>query len=289
MDLPINTVLRPASLAEALKLLAERPGARPIAGGTDLVVQLRDGRRRADVLVDLSRTGLDGIRESDRGLVIGAGTTMDVIAAHPGVKNRYPALAAAAAQVGAWPIQCRATLGGNLGNASPAADAAPALLVAGASLTIASARGQRQLPLEELFVAPGKTHLKANELIVSVLLPTIRLGQGRRLVERFVKVGPRQEQIISVVCMAGRAVVAADGRLELVRLAFGSVAPTPVRARATERLLERKVLDETLRRDALIAVQEDVKPIDDVRAPASYRRLAVATLLDRFLAEVARG
>ncbi|HNX51746.1 MAG TPA: FAD binding domain-containing protein [Thermoanaerobaculaceae bacterium] len=289
MDLPINMVLRPASLAEALQLLAERPGARPIAGGTDLVVQLRDGRRRAEALIDLSRTGLAGIREMDRGLVIGAGTCMEVIAAHAVVRSRYPALAAAAAQVGAWPIQCRATLGGNLGNASPAADTAPALLVAGASLTIASARGQRQLPLEELFVAPGKTHLKANELIVSVLLPTVRLGQGRRLVERFVKVGPRREQIISVVCMAGRAVVAADGRLELVRLAFGSVAPTPVRARATERLLERKVLDEALRREALAAVQEDVRPIDDVRAPASYRRLAVATLLDRFLAEVARG
>ena len=101
--------------------------------------------------------------------------------------------------------------------------------------------------------------------------------------------GPRQEQIISVVCMAGRAIVAADGRIELMRLAFGSVAPTPVRARATERLLERKILDGALRREALAAVQEDVKPIDDVRAPASYRRLAVATLLDRFLAEVARG
>lgn len=289
MDLPINTVLRPDSLQEALRFLAERPGARPIAGGTDLVVQLRDGRRRADVLVDLSRVGLDGIRESERGLVIGAGTSMDVIAAHPGVKSRYPALAAAAAQVGAWPIQCRATLGGNLGNASPAADTAPALLVAGAAVTIASARGQRQLPLEELFVAPGRTHLKPNELIVSVLLPFVKLGQGRRLVERFVKVGPRQEQIISVVCMAGRAVVAADGKIELMRLAFGSVAPTPVRARATERLLERRTLDGALRREALAAVQEDVRPIDDVRAPASYRRLAVATLLDRFLVEVARG
>lgn len=289
MDLPINTVLRPASLAEALRLLAEQPGARPIAGGTDLMVQLRDGRRHADVLVDLSRAGLEGIRETERGLVIGAGTSMDAIAAHPGVTSRFPALAAAAARVGAWPIQCRATLGGNLGNASPAADTAPALLVAGAAVTIASARGQRQLPLEELFAAPGKTHLRPNELIVSVLLPSVRLGQGRRCVERFVKVGPRQEQIISVVCMAGRAIVAADGRIELMRLAFGSVAPTPVRARATERLLERKILDGALRHEALAIVQEDVKPIDDVRAPASYRRLAVATLLDRFLAEVARG
>lgn len=289
MDLAVQDVLRPTSLQEALKLLAERPGARPIAGGTDLVVQLRDGRRKADVLVDLTRTGLDGIKEIDRGLVIGASTPMDVIATHPLVKSRFPALAGAAGQVGAWPIQCRATLGGNLGNGSPAADTAPALLVAGASVTIASVRGQRQLALEELFVAPGRTALKPNELIVSVLLPAARLGTGRRLVERFVKVGPRREQIISVVSMAGRAIVAADGRLELVRLAFGSVAPTPVRARATERLLDRQVLDDRLRREALAAVGEDVRPIDDVRASASYRRLAVATLLDRFFEEVSGG
>ncbi|HPW56554.1 MAG: FAD binding domain-containing protein [Thermoanaerobaculaceae bacterium] len=289
MDLPVQDVLRPRSLREALRVLADHPGARPVAGGTDLVVQLRDGRRQAELLVDLSRVGLDGITETDRGIAIGAGTTMDVIATHRAVRTHFPALATAASQVGAWPIQCRATLGGNLANASPAADTAPALLVAGAAVTVASARGQSQLPLEELFVGPGRTSLRSNELIVSVLLPVSRTGAGRRLVERFVKVGPRREQIISVVCMAGRVVVAADGRLELVRLAFGSVAPTPVRARATERLLERRVLDDRLRQEALGVVQEDVKPIDDVRAPASYRRLAVATLLDRFLAEVARG
>lgn len=289
MNLPVQGVLRPTSLREALQVLADHPGARPVAGGTDLVVQLRDGRRKAELLVDLGRVGLDGIKENGRGIAIGAGTTMDAIAAHPAVRAHFPALAAAAARVGAWPIQCRATLGGNLANASPAADTAPALLVAGAAVTLASARGQSQLPLEELFVGPGRTSLRANELLVSVLLPASRPGTGRRLVERFAKVGPRREQIISVVCMAGRAVVAADGRLESVRLAFGAVAPTPVRARSAERLLERRVLDDRLRREALAAVQEDIRPIDDVRAPASYRRLAVATLLDRFLAEVARG
>lgn len=289
MDLAVQDVLRPTTLREALKLLVERPGARPIAGGTDLVVQLRDGRRTADVLVDLTRAGLDEIRQTDRGLEIGAGATMADIAAHSVVRSHCPALAAAAEQVGAWPIQCRATLGGNLANGSPAADTAPALLVAGASVVVASARGRHQLPLEELFVAPGRTALKPNEVLVAVLVPATRIATGRRLVERFVKVGPRREQIISVVSMAGRAIIAADGRLELVRLAFGSVAPTPIRARAAERLLERRVLDADLRREALVAVQADVKPIDDVRAPASYRRLAVATLLDRFLLEVGHG
>jgi len=289
MDLPVQDVLRPTSLREALQALADHPVARPVAGGTDLVVQLRDGRRKAERLVDLGRVGLEGIKETERGVSIGAGTTMEAIASHAAVRRHFPALAAAAAQVGAWPIQCRATLGGNLANASPAADTAPPLLVAGAAVTLASARGQSQLPLEELFVGPGRTSLRPNELIVSVLLPITRPGTGRRVVERFGKVGPRREQIISVVCMAGRTVVAADGRLELVRLAFGSVAPTPVRARAAERVLERRVLDDRLRREALGAVQEDVRPIDDVRAPAWYRRLAVATLLDRYLEEVAHA
>lgn len=288
MDLPVQSVLRPTTLREALTALADHPEARPLAGGTDLVVQLRDGRRRAELLVDLGRVGLDGIRETERGLSIGAGTTMDAIASHRAVREHFPALAAAASQVGAWPIQCRATLGGNLANASPAADTVPPLLVARAAVSVASARGQSQLGLEELFLGPGRTCLRSNELIVSVTLPIERRRNGR-VVERFVKVGPRREQIISIVSMAGRVVVAEDGRLDLVRLAFGSVAPTPVRARATERLLERRALDARLRREALAAVQEDIKPIDDVRAPASYRRLAVATLLDRFLEEVARG
>jgi CO/xanthine dehydrogenase FAD-binding subunit len=289
MDLPIRSLLRPRTLPEALALLGSQRDVRVVAGGTDLVVQLRDGRRTADTVLDISGLDLAGIKESERSLVIGAGTTMAAIAADPLVRRHQPALAAAAAQVGAWPIQCRATLGGNLVNASPAADTAPPLLVAGASVTLASSRGQRQIPLEELFVGPGQTQIKPNELLVAVQVPAVKLAQGRTRVERFTKVGPRREQVISVVSMAGRAVKAADGRLEVLRIAFGSVAPTPRRARAVERLLEHKVLDEKLRREACRVAQEDVSPIDDVRAPASYRRIAVAVLLDRFLREVARA
>ena len=284
MDLAVERVLHPASLDEAVRWLAANPGARAIAGGTDLVVQLRAGRRRAPTLVDLGRLGLGGIRERDGGLEIGAATTMDTIAADARVRALCPALATAAGLVGAWPIQCRATLGGNLANASPAADTAPPLLVADARLRLASPRGERELPVGELFVGPGTTALTADELIVAVLVPAWR--PAGRCLDRFVKVGPRREQIISVVSLAARIAVV-DGAVAEARLALGSVAPRPVRAGATERLLAGRRVTAVLRREAAAAVQQDAAPIDDVRAPAWYRRVAVAVLLDRVLAEVA--
>jgi len=288
VDVPVREVIRPGSVAEALAALAARPDALAIAGGTDVLVQLRDGRKRAVTLVDLDRLGLTGIRESDEGIEIGAATPMDRIAADPRVRRLHPALAEAAGQIGAWPIQCRATLGGNLANASPAADTAPALLVEGALLTLASSVGERRVPVVEFFLAPGRSALAPAELILSVLLPTPSEARGLRAFESFVKVGSRREQIISMVSLAGRALVAGDGTLSEVRLAFGSVAPTPVRARRTERLLTGRRPDAELRRKAARVLQDDISPIDDVRAPAGYRRIACAVLLTRFLEEAAR-
>jgi xanthine dehydrogenase FAD-binding subunit len=289
VNVPVREVMRPGSLAEALAVLARRPEAVPIAGGTDLLVQLRDGRRRATTLVDLDRLGLAGVRESDEGIEIGAATPMDRIAANPRIRRLHPALAEAAAQIGAWPIQCRATLGGNLANASPAADTAPALLVEGALLTLASSAGPRKVPVEEFFLAPGRSALAPGELILAVLLPSWRQDPGVRVLERFVKVGPRREQIISMASLAGRVLVAGDGTFSEVRLALGSVAPTPVRARRTERVLTGRRPDAELRREAARVLQDDIVPIDDVRAPARYRRIACAVLLDRFLEEAACG
>ncbi|HVN32737.1 MAG TPA: FAD binding domain-containing protein [Thermoanaerobaculaceae bacterium] len=289
VDVPVREVLRPESVVDALAVLSQRPDALPIAGGTDLMVQLRDGRKRSTVLVDLDRLGLAGVRDTDQGIAIGAATRMDVIAADPRIRRLHPALAEAAAQVGAWPIQCRATLGGNLANASPAADTAPALIVGGALVAVASTAGARQVPVEEFFLAPGRSALTPGELILSILLPPLQQGPGVRVVERFVKVGPRREQIISVASLAGRALVADSGVLAELRLALGSVAATPVRAHRTEHLLTGRRLDAELRREAVRVLQNDITPIDDVRAPADYRRIACAVLLDRFLQEVASG
>jgi carbon-monoxide dehydrogenase medium subunit len=285
MDLQVSGFLRPATVVEALRRLAGDPGARAIAGGTDLVVQLRAGRRRVETLVDIGALGLAGVREHADGIAIGATTTMDALAADPLVRSVCPALAEAAGLVGAWPIQCRATLGGNLANASPAADTAPPLLAADARVLVVSMRGQREVPAEEFFLGPGATALAPGELILAVLVPRWQRPPGRA-VDRFVKVGPRPEQIISVVSLAVRIAVV-DGAIADVRLALGAVAPRPVRARATERLLAGRELTAALRRAAAETIQSDIAPIDDVRAPASYRRLAAAVLLDRALAEVA--
>ncbi len=289
MDLAVREVLRPASVGEALALLAARPDAAPLAGGTDLLVQLRDGRRPPSVLVDLSGLRLTGITVSEDGAAIGAATAMDAIAADPRIRRLYPALAAGAASVGAWPIQCRATLAGNLVNASPAADTAPPLLVEGATLLAASAAGERRVALEDFFVAPGRTALAPGELILRVTLPPPPAAAQGRLIERFVKVGPRREQVVSVVSLAGRVLVRADGTLARVRLALGSVAPTPLRAHATERLLEGRLPGREARYDAVTALQAEIAPIDDLRASARYRRIAAAVVLDRFLAEAERG
>ncbi len=289
MDVHVGEVVRPGALSEALAVLARRPEAKAVAGGTDLMVQLRDGRRRVGTLVDLGRLGLDRIVETDRGIEVGAATCMDRIAAEPRIRTFFPALAAAAAQVGAWPIQCRATIGGNLANASPAADTAPPLFIEGARVKAASNSGERSIPIEEFFLAPGRSALAPSELIVSVFLPYPEPDPGARLVERFVKVGPRPEQIISVVSLAARAMVLRNGALSEVRVALGSVAPTPVRGLHAERTLEGRVPDAGVRREAARALQEDIAPIDDVRAPARYRRLAAAVLLDRFLEEAAHA
>lgn len=285
MDLPIRRLLCPSSLHEALTLLGSEPGARPVAGGTDLVVQLRDGRRSAETLVDLGQVGLTWIVEREGAVEIGAGTPMDAIADAPAVRRRAPALAAAAARVGAWPIQCRATLGGNLANASPAADTAPPLLVADATVELVSFAGRRLLPVSELFLGPGRAALAPGELIRAVAVPALAPGGF----ERFVKVGPRREQIISVVSVALRTGRSGAGVLEGVRIAVGACGPVPLRARAAEAAIEGRRPEERVRREALAALQDDLAPIDDVRAPARYRRLAAAAVLDRLLVEAGRG
>ncbi|MFI5166070.1 MAG: FAD binding domain-containing protein [Thermoanaerobaculales bacterium] len=287
MDLPIREVVRPASVPEAVAYLLAHPEAQPIAGGTDLVVQLRDRRHRAAELVDLGGLGLDFIRECDGVLDIGAAATMDTIAADARVRTSFPALAAAAGKVGAWPIQCRATLGGNLANASPAADTAPPLLVADAQVILASNTGNWRVPLDGFFLGPGRTAIAPGVLIEAIRLELPQPSDGQRVIERFTKVGPRREQIIAVASLAGRAVVERDGTIASVRLALGSVAPTPVRARLAEACLLGRRLDAAVRHEAIAALEHDIAPIDDVRAPARYRRIAAAVLLDRFLREVA--
>ncbi len=283
MDLPIRSFLRPADLAHAIELLHQHPEARLLAGGTDLAVQLRDGRQRAETVIDLTPLGMTGVSAAGERLEIAACTTMAALGRAPEVHALAPALAEAAALVGAWPIQCRATLGGNLVNASPAADTAPALLVENARARLVSHTGERELPVADLFRGPGVTAMDRSELLTSVIIEADPVPDGHRRIERFFKVGPRREQIIAVVNLAGQATVSPDGRLHDVRIAVGAAAPTPIRARRCEAVLEGAHPDERTVMDAARAIQADIQPISDQRAPQRYRRLAAAVLLERFL------
>jgi CO/xanthine dehydrogenase FAD-binding subunit len=213
---------RPTGLDEAIALLASQHGdARPLAGGTDLIIRLRDGTIRPRTVVDVKGIAeLDGdIREVDGFLRIGARTVMTDIAAHDRIRRDYQALAEGAAVVGSAQIRNRATLAGNICNASPAADTAPALLVYGAAVSVAGPGGTRRVPIDEIFVRSGVTTLVAGELVTAIELPLPEVRRGSVHVRRTRR---RGHDLASVTLACA---VLADG---MTRLAYGSLGPRPV-------------------------------------------------------------
>ncbi len=283
MDLPVEGISRPLTFDEAVAAFAEEPTMLPIAGGTDVLVQLRAGKHAGRHLLDLSGVLPRLISGDGDFLNIGAGATMDEIADSDAIRSVCPALCEAARKVGAWPIQCRATLGGNLANASPAADTAPPLLVAHALVIAAGPNGLRNIEAEEFFAGPGKTTLKPGELVHSIRLPVADPPSF----SRFTKLGWQREQIISVVSLSVSLHLNDQGLVTGAAVALGAVAATPKRAPAVETVLVGSSLDPATISRAVEAVQDDIAPIDDVRAPAWYRRVAAATLLERMLEEAA--
>jgi CO/xanthine dehydrogenase FAD-binding subunit len=278
-------VVSPASLGDAYALLAEAP-ARPMAGGTDLMValtgELVDPPER---VVDLWRLDdLRGIALDGDAVALGALTTYTEIRRSALCREHLPALVEAAATIGAAQIQNRGTIGGNVVNASPAGDTLPVLLALDASFVCGSVRGERVVPAAAFWPAYRQTALEPDELLVRIRIP---LAAGRET--RFRKVGTRRAQSISKVVMAlsfrdaGPAAPWMD-----VRLALGSVAPTPIRAHATEAALEgRPPTPETADRAAETLAAE-LHPIDDVRSTAEYRRLVAARVLHRLIREAGR-
>jgi CO/xanthine dehydrogenase FAD-binding subunit len=253
-------VLSPHSLEEALRLKAERPDAVPIAGGTDVMVALNFDRLRPPALLNLNEVPeLRGWSRENGTLRLGAGLTYAEAMQEP-LAELLPALAEASRTVGSPQIRNRGTIGGNLGTASPAGDALPPLLVAGARVVVASVRGERTIPLSEFVVGPKRNALAEDELVVAV---SVDAGEAR---ETFMKVGPRNAMVIAVVSLAVRV----DGEL---RAAFGSAGPVPTLVRAelgdVESFPDR--------------VAEAASPIDDVRGTALYRRHALRVLTKRAL------
>ena len=276
----------PASLEEALALLAE-PGHpwRPFAGGTDLMVLLEAGQLPHTRYVSLwGLEALCGIRISDDEVALGALTTYADIRAHDALAAEFPLLGAAARVTGGVATQNRGTIGGNIANASPAADTPPALLVYDAFLDLISTRGLRQVPYAGFHTGYKTMNLAPDELIAAVRLPRRR----RWTRQDYRKVGARRAQAISKVCFAG-ALAIDDGVVSDARLAFGSVAPISLRAMNAEAAIRGRRLDATTIAAAETALRRDIAPIDDIRSTAKYRSAVGVNLLRAFLAGVGSG
>jgi CO/xanthine dehydrogenase FAD-binding subunit len=272
----------PRTLAEAFGILSATPH-RPIAGGTDVMVQITGEIGPApERMIDLWRLDeLRGIAIEAGAITLGALTTYTEIRRSALCREQVPALVEAAATIGAAQIQNRGTLGGNVANASPAGDTLPVLLATDAEIVVGGARGERTIPVTEFWVAYRKTALAPDELVLRIRIP---LAPGREV--RFRKIGTRRAQAISKVVMA---LAWREGRRGWsdVRLALGSVADRPIRATKTERALEgRSPTAETADRAAATLAAE-IKPIDDVRSTADYRRVVAARVLHRLIRDAA--
>ena len=271
--------------AEAFKRLGSN--ARALAGGTDLLVQMRAGRRDNRVVVDVKKVPeLSAIAwDPTKGLTLGAAVPCYKIAEHADVREHYAGLIDVVEMIGGTPIQGRASVGGNLCNAAPSADSIPALIAYSAICHIVGPGGVRHLPVEDFCVGPGKNALADNEFLVSLHLPPPPPNSGARYI-RFI---PRNEMDIAVVGV-GVSVTLENGNFQSARVALASVAPTPLYVpTAGEAVAGKPVNEETI---AAEAAKEAAKPISDMRAPAEYRKHLCAVLTRRAIedaVERARG
>ncbi len=272
----------PTSLGEALTLLAgARGNARVLAGGTDLIVNMRVGRRKPGLVVDGKRVPeLNELSLTANGLTLGAAVSCRRAYEHAEVAKRYPALVDSMSLIGSVHIQGRATVGGNLCNAAPSGDAIPTLIALGAVARVLGPNGAREVPVEEFCVAPGKTCLADDELLVSVFIPAPTANSGAHYL-RFI---PRNEMDIAIAG-AGVSVVldAAKQNFVSARIALASVGPTPIFAREAGALLAGKPVNEDSIQLAADSAQAVAKPITDMRGTIEQRKHLVKVLTARAL------
>jgi carbon-monoxide dehydrogenase medium subunit len=270
----------PRTVEAAVGLLST-PGrkVRALAGGTDLIVQLRAGRRDADLVVDVKEIGeLNELRLDSAGLLIGAAVPCYRIYNDPAIARAWPGIIDAVSIIGGTQIQGRATLGGNLANAAPSADAVPVLIALGARCRIAGPAGKRSLAVEDFCVAPGRNALAPGELLVSVEIPAQPAHSGAAYL-RFI---PRNEMDIAVVGV-GASVALEDGVFRAARIALASVAPTPLFVPAAGESLIGKPVGEAAIQAASEIAQAAAKPITDMRGTAAYRRHLCGVMTRRAL------
>lgn len=275
----------PTQLDEAVEILHQHgTAARALAGGTDLVVQMKEGVTRFPFpshLISLKLVSqLQGIDFGEvDGLRIGAAVTMAEVSGSPLVRQRFLAIAEGAGVVGSFQTMNIATVGGNLCNAAPSADIAPPLLVYEAEAVIVGPQGRRSLPLDEFFLGPGRTALMPGELLVEVRVPT----PSARSAGAYVRHTPRKQMDIAVVGVGVVLTLGDGGTIEKARVALGAVAPTPVRSQAAESVLEGRTISEELFARAAEAAASESKPISDTRGSVDFRSHLVQVLTERMI------
>jgi carbon-monoxide dehydrogenase medium subunit len=271
--------LAPTSLSEAVELLKENPGITPLAGGTDLLVQIKERHRPVRAVLSLKRVqevhecGNNGL------LTIGSAVTVGQVARDPEIQGEFTALAVGAGLIGSVQIQNMATVGGNICNASPSADTAPPLLALDAQVVIISAQGERTLPLSDFFLGPGKTVLQPTDLLKAIQLPHLKPHSG----SYYYRHTPRARMDIAVVGVAAMLTLDEGGKVAQARLALGAVAPTPIRAYQAESELIGETPSEELFNHAARFAMQEAAPIDDLRSSADFRRHLIKVFTVRAL------
>ena len=280
-----HELIAATSLTDALARLADSPGAwTPIAGGTELMVAHAAGRLSAQKLMSLSTVrGLSFIRVDTHSVSIGGGTTFGQIRRHTTIASDFALLSQAAGWIGSIANQNRATLAGNIVNGSPAADAPPALLVYNAEIELISQRGSRRIPYSDFHLGYKQSVLERDELVLALHLPR----RFENHVQYLRKVGTRNAMAITKVAIAATALIT-EGRIAEIRLAAASLADRPVRLTATEAVLLGRTLSRETRTTARMTLLSEVRPIDDIRSTAMYRKHVAANLLDEFLDSLER-
>ena len=278
MSIPEYTA--PTTLDEALGIKKERGAeARVIAGATDLILRMRDKVFSPSVLIDLRRLSLDGIALSDNEMRLGAFVSLSKVLESAEIEQLFPALAAGCREFAGPPIRNRATLGGNIVNASPAADLVPPLIAYDASIVLTSSDRDRALSLVEFFVGPGQSVIEPDEILTEIRLPVM----PPRSAATFIKLGQRRSMAISQVNLTTRLGIDESGAVSDARIVLGAVAPVPMRAVVAEEFLLGKELSEELLYGAAQKAREEVTPISDVRASHSYRLEMTEVLVRRAL------
>ena len=282
MHLPDFNVRIPESLKEAVELLSRYgpDGAIVLAGGTDLVVRMKKGAAKPDIVILLEKIeSLKGISSSENTIRIGARTTFEEIISSEEIRKKAPLLAKACENIGSPPLRNRGTIGGNIANASPCADAVTALVALEAKAFLISKSGERSLPLNQCFKGPKETNFLSSEILTHVEFAIPAETQNCF----YLALGQRKALSINKISVACQMAFNTGGAVQKARVAYGAVAPTVLRGMKVERYLKGKKLTSDVLSHAASLAEKEAKPIDDIRSTAEYRRMMTGVLLRRGL------